>query len=730
MLPAQDSISGDLTGPWQLLVDDHLVEEKRGVVRTYHPLKKHPANPVLGMHGSWGEQRTTPYGTVLPGEDGRGYRIWYDIWDGECHNFYATSPDGLQWVRPGLGLVDHEGSRANNLFFRRTRLDHMPQIIQTPWEADSDRRYKMVNFDFGAGSRGPAGRGYWGATSPDGIHWTETPRNPVLPDPGDVGHFLWDSNRRSYLGYPKLYAPVRGYRRRSVGISTTTRFQHWPPTELILVADEFDDRWVTRNGQHTDFYGLTAFPYQSQYLGFLWIFRIVDGKSDGPIFCELVSSRDGVTWKRQEGDRIPILAQGPAGAWDSGQVQTFNHPLQVGETLRVYYGAMDKTHGNRKGDGAIGMATLRKDGFVSLDAGSEVGVVTTRLLQNLRGELRINANAGAGEIRVEVLNRKGQVLPGYGRDECRPMSEDSTDFPVRWRTHESLPRSPEPLRIRFVLTQASLFSFRAAGSVRLFSRPVPLEISYSFESFQGDRVGDQAAEDGVQPGRLHGPIAIVQDPDADSEEASALLFPEPGADPTRLEIPGTAHLGHHFTLASRVKTRSPNRMRLFSTHRGSGPPAVGELIFDFAPGTGVLRLVVNGQEIASPAVSFAGGTTHHLAATYDRGRVVLYLDGRVVASGRIRSGAARLFRDGSVVEYFGPPETPPLAGVHLVENLHLGADWSGPFYGTGPRIEGSNLHPLTGWVDDVLVAGRVLSGAEIQGLSRRGVEERGRQAEN
>ena len=125
------------------------------------------------MKGSWGERRTTPTAPSCRG--GRpGYRIWYDIWDGDCHNFYATSRDGVHWIRPRLGLVDHRGSRANNLFYRRTRLDHMPQIIHTPWEADSDRRYKMVNFDFGAGSRGPAGRGYWGATSPDGIHWTDS----------------------------------------------------------------------------------------------------------------------------------------------------------------------------------------------------------------------------------------------------------------------------------------------------------------------------------------------------------------------------------------------------------------------------------------------------------------------------------------------------------------------------------------------------------------------------
>ena len=467
---AQPLVLDDLTGPWQLFVDEYLIEEKSGVVRTYHSLEKHPGNPVLDIVESWGERWTTPYGTVLADEDGQGYRIWYDIWDGDCHNFYATSEDGLNWVRPNLGLVEHRGSKENNLFFHRTRLDHMPQVIHTPWEADPEKRYKMINFDFGARPHERSDRGYWGATSPDGVHWTETPRNPILPDPGDVGHFLWDPHRQRYLGYPKTFAQVRGSRRRSVGISATTQFERWPPTELILAPDEFDDRWVRKEGQRTDFYGLSVFPYQNMYLGFLWVFRITDGKNDGPIFCELVSSRDGAKWDRQEGDRTPILPLGPAGAWDGGQLQTFNLPLLVGDRLRVYYGAFNRTHGFQKGDGAIGLATIRKDGFVSLDAESELGVVTTRLLKNLKGELRLNANASEGEIRVEVLDHDGRVLPGYGRGDCQAMTEDEVDRLVKWKTQEELPTRGGPHRLRFFLTRSSLFSFRAGDRVQVLSR--------------------------------------------------------------------------------------------------------------------------------------------------------------------------------------------------------------------------------------------------------------------
>jgi len=53
---------GDLTGPWQLFVDDYLVEEKTSVVRTYHPFKKYPGNPVL-----------------LPTNGGKGHRFMFMV---------------------------------------------------------------------------------------------------------------------------------------------------------------------------------------------------------------------------------------------------------------------------------------------------------------------------------------------------------------------------------------------------------------------------------------------------------------------------------------------------------------------------------------------------------------------------------------------------------------------------------------------------------------------------
>ena len=715
--PEPQRALGDLKAPWQLFVDDYLVDEKIQVKRSYHPLQKDPRNPILASEGSWKEERTIPYGTVLPGADGKGYRMWYDVWDGDCHNFYATSSDGISWTKPSLGLVEHEGSKDNNLIFRRTRLDHMPQVIHTPWDQDPQRRYKLINFDFGRSPPDHAVTGYWGAFSPDGIHWKDTTRNPVLPDLGDVGHFLWDPHTERYIGYPKVFSAVRGFVRRSVAVTFATDFEHWTPAELVLVPDEWDDRWVTEYKQHTDFYGLTVFPYESQYLGFLWIFRITNGESDGPIFCELVSSRDGINWARSEGDRVPILSLGEAGSWDDGMIQTLNYPLLEHDTIKVFYGGFDQTHGFRRGAAAVGLATLRKDGFVSLEAGSVTGTVTTKPLRNLEGELRLNANARGGEVRVELLDEEGVALSGFGGDDCQPLERDGVSQRIIWGPERDLiPASEKPRRLRFLMKNASLYSFMAGGNVSLDSLPIPAEAFFTFESDQGRVAKDQWVCDGVQKGLLHGGVSIDNDPGNSFQGGSARAFQAHGGNLNTLEIEDTSHLGDRFTLAVWGKSSKHALSRLFSTYRGSGEPATGELIFDFNPSSGVLRCILAGQKVQSQPRFWLGDRYHHFAATYARGDVKLYLDGIQVGEGQVRPGNSRLMSDGSLVEYFAPTGTESSVGVHLAANLRLGEDQGGRFIFRGKEVLASNQEQLVGFVDNVLVAKRVLAGNEIGNL--------------
>ncbi len=656
----------DLTGSWQLLVDDYVIEEKNNVVRTYHPFEKYPDNPVLVADKPWEGRTSYVYGSVLPTEEGTAYRMWYQAWTGDYVNLYATSKDGLTWEKPDLGIVDYQGTKANNLFLHRTREDHTPQVLYTPWEENPARRYKLLNFDYGRTAPDHLISGFWGAYSADGIHWQDAARNPVLKDPGDVSNFIWDSHKERYTGYPKVFAPVRGFNRRCVGFSATRDFEHWPSAQLILVPDKIDDSWAAGQDQRTEFYGLSAFPYESSYIGFLWIFQITDGNNDGPIFCELVSSRDGINWVRQEatnGKRLPILPIGPAGSWDQGMVFTTNHPLVEGDRIKLWYGGSSATHSARvdTSRSSIGFATLRKDGFASLDAFDRLGVITTKTVNNASGTVRVNVNAAKGSFKAEVLDAAGQVLPGYGRDDCIPLTADAVDARVTWRNHAKLPEMQGGLRLRFILQNASLYSFHAGESVEI----------------------------------------------VDSEGMIGLL--------------DNVHLGPEFTLAARVKTTQKGLFRVFSNYRGSGEFVTGELIFDADPSgkeTPGLRFTVNGQSVVSKPLKFDDGKYHDFAATFDRGQVVLYLDGQEVGRGSTQLGGARLSSKQNVFRYFERPNALPEVGIHLSSELLVGSDQSERFVNYKHTDDPSARANLQGSAEDTSIERRVLSGAEIEEMYR------------
>ena len=107
----------------------------------------------------------------------------------------------------------------------------------------------------------------------------------------------------------------------------------------------------------------------------------------------------------------------------------------------------------------IGLAKWRLDGFVSLDADAEEGIVETVPLQLPGGGLEINADASGGQVGVEVLTADGQVQSGFSIDDCIPLTDDNIRHSVQWKS-TTLANATQPLRLRFVLNRAKLYAFR------------------------------------------------------------------------------------------------------------------------------------------------------------------------------------------------------------------------------------------------------------------------------
>jgi hypothetical protein len=216
---------------------------------------------------------------------------------------------------------------------------------------------------------------------------------------------------------------------------------------------------------HDEYYASTAWRQGSQWLGGL---KIWHGGGDYPYsaagcaFLKLVSSRDGLNWKKvpypnEHGVHEVWLPNGREGGSggrnDGGYMTEFSQgPLRIGDELVYYYGSSSwgKNHarGVRVTGGGLFRARLRPDGFVSVDAGT----LTTRPLSFQGRELEVNA---VGPVTVEVLDAAGRSL-GTAR-----VRGDSLRHRVRFGRRSLRDAAGGTARLRFTVAEGGkLYAFR------------------------------------------------------------------------------------------------------------------------------------------------------------------------------------------------------------------------------------------------------------------------------
>ncbi len=470
----------------QLFVDDHLIETIDGLTRVVHQATRHPENPILRREKPWEQFRVMVYGTVIYDEDEKLFRMWYTVMPHDNTQpavtingknrvpwvtlmAYATSEDGVHWNRPILEQLDFNGNgKQNNLVaVGRDNVEGFA-VIKDVEEPNPERRYKAFFWEhrsFRADQYGvppyddPAvgdwNQGMWVAFSPDGIHWENHGR--VIADASDTHQtVVHDPATGKFVCFNRM-----GGGGRRIMRTESDGLLQWGKPELVFQADQ-------RDPPKTQVYGMTVTPYEGLYIGLPWMFY-----DDGVIDIRLATSRDGGrTWQRP-GNFPQLIPTGAEGEWDAADFRMGNSVVVKDETIYLYYCAAPGGHPTgdvvKKIDAFthedhqkyrsmhVGLATLRRDGWVSLDAGEQPGGVITKPFKLPLGDLVVNVDASDGEISVDFLDETGKPLA---------MSMPLTGDQLRgqFRCEDMLPEVGQTVKLRFQLRNARLYSFWFAPS--------------------------------------------------------------------------------------------------------------------------------------------------------------------------------------------------------------------------------------------------------------------------
>ena len=454
----------------QLFVDDFLIEHTT-LNRSYHRPQYHADNPILKADRPW--ERGDSALAAAPFSDGVFYdprdklfKIWY-MGGYIASTCLATSRDGIHWdkpsfdVRPGTNeVLSHRGVKPTG--------DGRYRDSSTVWldlfEPDPQRRYKMF-----VTTPDPERWSLALRCSADGIHWSG-PLATSATRIGDRTTVHYNPFRRKWIFGLRMGQTAvgrsRAYVEHSDAIAGTK--QGAEGSVLWLCADRLDPHHPDSkySGIEPQLYNHDAVAYESLMLG---LFSIWQGPPNGECARLKIQkrnevlagfSRDGFHYYRPDRERF-LTVDPTEGAWNWGNVQSAGGCCLIVRD-KLYFYVSGRALGDRFWDGncSTGLAIMRRDGFASMNAGDEFGVLTTRCVRFTGKHLFVNLDAPRGELLAEVLDVEGRVIKPFEKANCKPTRSDSTLEAVAWDGADDLSAiAGRPVRFRFHLKNGRLYSF-------------------------------------------------------------------------------------------------------------------------------------------------------------------------------------------------------------------------------------------------------------------------------
>ena len=488
ILPARAADPIAIDNRRELFVDQHLIAELTGDAtrRLHHP---RPREIALTHDAPW-EGAGSGYHTVI--KDGDLYRLYHRgsalgvvngrLKIGKQVYCYAESKDGIEWMKPKLGLFEYNGSKDNNIILTGLGVHNFAPFLDTNPNCKPEARFKALA---GTAKEG----GLFAFQSADGIHWKLMRKEPVVTEGAFDSQNLafWDRAAGKYRAYfrtftkgittGKVWKPA-GY--RAIRTASSKDFLAWGDEHDLTYEDSPDDEHLYTN-QVGPYYRaphiLIGIP--TRYVERGWSdsmralpqldHREMRSKAHlryGTALTEalVMASRNGVHFERWNEAFLRPGIQRPE-TWQYGQHYVAWHAVETKSTLP---GAPNEislysSEGGWTGDDNIlRRYTLRLDGFVSVRAGFKGGELITRPITFEGKQLTLNfATSAAGSLRVAVESVDGKPIKGYTLTDCPVHFGDTVNRAVTWKNGVDVSQlAGKPVRLRFELKDADLYSFK------------------------------------------------------------------------------------------------------------------------------------------------------------------------------------------------------------------------------------------------------------------------------
>ncbi len=487
----------------ELFVDEHLVESMDGgaSLQLHQPVRR---EIVFKTDAPW-EGNAVAYQSVF--KDGDIYRLYYhgvhyrhsgepaQARDDHPWNLcYAESTDGIHWTRPELGLFEFNGSRANNIIITKDSVAeiggcpaHTAVFKDANPDCPEDARYKVIIV-------GSKPRGLYVLKSADGIHFSLMSPEPFVTEGAFDSQNLafWDPVREQYREYH------RGFKAgvRDIMTSTSDDFSHFGEPQWLAYTGVDPEHLYTNQIQPYYRAPHIFMGFPMRYVDKGWSDSVLDlpGVEERVIRAKshprygtavtdavFMTSRDGSTFKRWP---EAFIRPGPRT----------KHSWVYGDNF-IFWGMFETPSAVEDAPNEISLLatecywediytaarryTIRIDGFVSLSAPYPGGELLTKPLVFDGGNLALNLEtSAAGGVRVELQDADGRPIEGYSLDECPEIRGDTLSHIVRWdgMGGDLRPITGKPVRLRFVLSDADIYSFQFVPYAPEPERPEGVDI--------------------------------------------------------------------------------------------------------------------------------------------------------------------------------------------------------------------------------------------------------------